>query len=136
MCFLFLVAIYDCGLVEKPLLLWFVVLHNNQSPVSPNSPIVSSLFFFPPLLNRGTTVYVTELGIFSCYSCFRTIWPVISDKCKRWGLYDSYAEASRRGLWLSAEKLAKFVSSQVCAEMPCFKRQKAGEAFALNFCVP
>lgn len=34
-------------------------------------------------------------------------------------------------LWLSAEKLAKFDSSQVCSEMPFFKRQKAGEAFAL-----
>lgn len=38
------------------------------------------------------------------------------------------------GLWLSAEKLAKFDSSQVCSEMPCFKRQKAGEAFALDLC--
>lgn len=40
------------------------------------------------------------------------------------------------GLWLSAEKLAKFDSSQVCSEMPFFKRQKAGEAFALDSCVP
>lgn len=36
------------------------------------------------------------------------------------------------GLWLSAEKLAKFDSSQVCSEMPFFKRQKAGEAFCLG----
>lgn len=40
------------------------------------------------------------------------------------------------GLWLSAEKLAKFDSSQVCSEMPFFKRQKEGEAFALDSCVP
>lgn len=40
------------------------------------------------------------------------------------------------GLWCSAEKLAKFDRSQVCSEMPCFKRQKADEAFALDSCVP
>lgn len=40
------------------------------------------------------------------------------------------------GLWLSAEKLAKFDSSQVCSEMPFFKRQKAGEAFASDSRVP
>lgn len=40
------------------------------------------------------------------------------------------------GLWLSAEKLAKFDSSQVCSEMPFFKRQKEGEAFALDSHVP
>lgn len=40
------------------------------------------------------------------------------------------------GLWLSAEKLAKFDSSQVCSEMPCFKRQKAGEAFRLGLVCP
>lgn len=31
-------------------------------------------------------------------------------------------------LWLSAEKLSKYDSSQVCSEMPFFKRQKVGEA--------
>lgn len=40
------------------------------------------------------------------------------------------------GLCCSADKLAKSDSSQVCSEMPCFKRQKAGEAFALDSCVP
>lgn len=37
------------------------------------------------------------------------------------------------GLWLSAEKLSKFDSSQVCSEMPFFKRQKA---FASDSRVP
>lgn len=41
-----------------------------------------------------------------------------------------------QGLWLSAEKLAKFDGSQVCSEMPFFKRQKAGEAVASDSCVP
>lgn len=40
------------------------------------------------------------------------------------------------GLWLSKEKLSKFDSSQVCSEMPFFKRQKPGEALALDSLVP
>lgn len=36
------------------------------------------------------------------------------------------------GLWLSAEKLAKFDSSQVYSEMPCFKRQKARRSLCLG----
>lgn len=42
----------------------------------------------------------------------------------------------RTGLWLAAEKLSRFDSSQVCSEMPFFKRQKAREAFASDSRVP
>lgn len=41
------------------------------------------------------------------------------------------------GLCCSAEKLAKFDSSQVCSEMPCFKRQKRRRSLSLVLlCVP
>lgn len=43
---------------------------------------------------------------------------------------------TRTGPWLAAEKLSSFDSSQVCSEMPFFKRQKAGEAFASDSRVP
>lgn len=32
-------------------------------------------------------------------------------------------------------KLAKFDGSQVCTEMPCFKRQTADEGLSLDLCV-
>lgn len=40
------------------------------------------------------------------------------------------------GLWLAAEKLSRFDTYQVSSEMPFFKRQKAGEAFASDSRVP
>lgn len=56
----------------------------------------------------------------------------VSHRGTRWGLLDSCGPLLW-GLWLSAEKLSKFDSSQVCSEMPFFKRQKA---FASNSGVP
>lgn len=46
------------------------------------------------------------------------------------------ARFTRTGLWLAAENLSRFDSSQVWSEMPFFKRQKAGEALASDSHVP
>lgn len=74
----------------------------------------------------GAAVYILFL-------CFHKKIPLsLSHRGTRWDLLDSCGPLVW-GLWLSAEKLSKFDSSQVCSEMPFFKRQKA---FASNSGVP
>lgn len=80
----------------------------------------------------GINVENYNLGIFISFLLQGRL--VLSDIGR--GPYDSCYKPAHFGLWCSAQKLAKFDSSQVYPEMPCFKRQKSGQCFALDSSVP
>lgn len=101
--YVLLLSFCESAIVEKSNLcfgLWCSIITRALSLST--LPIASSLFFFPPLLSRGTNVGVTEQGLFFCLF-FPHVFPVWKQFglqyqiAVRWGLYDSCAEASSLG---------------------------------------
>lgn len=92
----------------------------------------SVIVFRPALVNRGHQ-YLRQLG--RCvFTFFLSLKRLTYNTLLDWQVAVRMTHSANVSVFMQ-RKLSKFDGSQVCAEMPFFKRQKADTGLSLDSCV-